>query len=118
MTHYNTDPADYLVSTYSMDTLKDIAQHGCASGAAHDHIYYCETTEFFDQYEERIVQAFDDVFGENIFEAAAKAGQQSIQCIKNWCTWWFIEDFAQYTIESIAAWFSLTATAHRQYSGP
>ena len=103
MTLYNTDPADYLNDTYDMDTLKDIADHGCSSGAAHDHIYYSETTEFFDQYEERIVQAFDDVFGENIFSAAAEAGHESIQCIKNWCTWWYIEDFAQYATECVAA---------------
>ena len=103
MTLYNADPADYLCCTYSMDALKDIATHGCASGAAHDHIYTSETTEFFDQYEERIVQAFDDVFGESIFKAAAEAGNESIQCIKNWCTWWYIEDFAQFAIECEAA---------------
>ena len=111
MTLYNTDPADYLTSTYSMDALKDIAKHGCESGAAHDHIYYSQTNEFFDQYEEHIVQAFDVVFGENIFEAAAKAGQESIQCIKNWCTWWYIEDFAHFNIE-FAAWFPLTTLPH------
>tara|TARA_Y100000401_G_scaffold106312_1_gene99704 strand:- start:866 stop:1189 length:324 start_codon:yes stop_codon:yes gene_type:complete len=103
MTHYNTDPADYLVSTYSMDTLKDIAEHGCASGAAHSHIYYRDTVEFFDQYEEQIVYAYDHVHGGNIFEAASNAGQESIQCIKNWCTWWFIEDFANYACWSMAA---------------
>lgn len=102
MTIYNADAHDYLCDTYDMDTLKDIAKYGCASGSAHDHIYYSETAEFFDQYEDRIVDDFDNIFGENIFKYAADAGMDTIQSIKNWCTWWFIENYAQLAVETCA----------------
>jgi|TARA_B100000085_G_scaffold215395_1_gene199675 lipopolysaccharide biosynthesis protein len=94
MTLYNADAHDYLCDTYDMDALNDIAKYGCMSGAAHDHIYYTDTVEFFDQYEERIMDDFEMIFGESIMDAAVKAGMDTIQSIKNWCTWWFIEEYA------------------------
>ena len=43
-------------SSYDIDTLKDIVEHGCSSGVAHDHIYYSETLSFFDNYEDEIIE--------------------------------------------------------------
>ena len=31
-----------IKDTYSIDTLREIVEHGCASGVAHDHIYYAD----------------------------------------------------------------------------
>jgi|TARA_R100000482_G_scaffold117362_1_gene60909 hypothetical protein len=94
MTLYNADAHDYLCDTYDMDALTDIAKFGCISGAAHDHINYKDTTEFFDQYEERISDDYELMFGEPIVKAAVNAGMTDIISIKNWCTWWFIEEYA------------------------
>ena len=43
-------------SSYDIDTLREIVEHGCASGVAHDHIYYSETLAFFDNYEDEIIE--------------------------------------------------------------
>jgi len=102
MTIYNADAHDYLFDTYDMDTLKDIAEYGCQSGCAHAHIYYKDTVEFFDQYEDRIVDDFDLIFGDNIFKVATEMGNDTIRSIKNWCTWWFIENFAQLAVDTCA----------------
>ena len=95
MTLFNNDPHDYLSDTYDMDTLKDIANHGCISGCASSHISYKDTCEFFDQYEERIINDYELIFDESIFKAAVNAGMDDIISMKNWCTWWFIEDYAE-----------------------
>lgn len=94
MTLFNNDPHDYLCDTYDMDTLKDIANYGCISGAAHGHIYYKDTIEFYDQYWERIHDDYKLIFGEHIIKAAVNAGMDDIISIQNWCTWWFIEQYA------------------------
>lgn len=94
MTLFNNDPHDYLSDTYDMDTLKDIAKYGCISGCATSHICYKDTVEFFDQYEERISADYELIFDEPIVKAAVNAGMANIMSIKNWCTWWFIEEYA------------------------
>lgn len=100
MTLFHHDPHDYLCDTYDTEQCKDIADHGCISGAATCHITYKDTVEFFDQYEERISERFEDIFDESIVKAAVSAGMDDIISIKNWCTWWFIEDYAQMAVDA------------------
>ena len=98
MTLFNNDPHDYLCDTYDMDTLKDVANYGCISGCATRHITYTQTSEFFDQYQERISDDYELIFDEPIVKAAVNAGMTDIISIKNWCTWWFIEEYAQLAV--------------------
>ncbi len=81
-----------------MDTLKDVANYGCISGCATQHITYTQTSEFFDQYEGRISDDYELIFDEPIVKAAVNAGMDDIISIKNWCTWWFIEEYAQLAV--------------------
>jgi hypothetical protein len=39
-----------LKEMYSLDELKNIAQYGCVSGAASQHISYHQTIDFYDKY--------------------------------------------------------------------
>lgn len=106
MTLYNHDAHDYLCDTYDTEQCKDIANYGCISGAATSHINYKDTEEFFDEYEDQISNRFEFIFDEPIVRAAVKAGMDDIISIKNWCTWWFIEEYAQMAVqaeESVAA---------------
>ena len=106
MTLFHHDPHDYLCDTYTTEQCKAIAHHGCISGVASSHITYMETNEFFDQYEDRIMSDFELIFDEPIVKAAVNAGMTSIMEIKNWCTWWFIEQYAQMAVladEPVAA---------------
>ena len=100
MTLFHHDPHDYLCDTYDTEQCKDIANYGCISGAATCHITYKDTVEFFDQYEERISERYEDIFDESIVKAAVSAGMDDIISIKNWCTWWFIEDYAQMAVDA------------------
>jgi len=114
MTLFNNDPHDYLCDTYDMDTLKDVANYGCISGCATSHITYTETNEFFDEYEHRIMSDYELIFDEPIVKAAVNAGMTCIMEIKNWCTWWFIEEYAQLAVladeELVAAWSTVALT--------
>jgi len=106
MTLFHHDPHDYLCDTYDTEQCKDIANYGCISGCATSHITYKDTVEFFDQYEERICDDYELIFDEPIVKAAVNAGMTDIMSIKNWCTWWFIEEYAQMAVladEPVAA---------------
>tara|TARA_B100001250_G_scaffold111334_1_gene94067 strand:+ start:1940 stop:2317 length:378 start_codon:yes stop_codon:yes gene_type:complete len=50
--------------SYDIDTLKEIVEHGCSSGVAHQHIYYSDTIKFFDNYEDEIIEYIADTLGE------------------------------------------------------
>ena len=106
MTLFHHDPHDYLCDTYDTEQCKDIAKYGCISGAATCHLTYMETNEFFDEYEDRIMSDYELIFGEPIVKAAVNAGMTCIMDIKNWCTWWFIEEYAEMAVladEPVAA---------------
>jgi len=100
MTLFSSDPHDYLCDTYDTETCKDIVNHGCISGCATSHITYKDTNEFFDEYEDLIYDRFENIFDESIVKAAVNAGMTNIMDIKNWCTWWFIEDYAQMAVDA------------------
>ena len=51
---YSTTAFDSIKDQYDLDTLKEIVEHGCASGVATNHIYYNQTVSFFDDNEEEI----------------------------------------------------------------
>ena len=54
---------DVIKDQYDLDTLKEIAEQGCASGVATNHIRYYQTVKFFDQYEDDITDYIGDLVG-------------------------------------------------------
>lgn len=54
-----------IATTYNRCERNDIAEYGCASGTASNHIYYRETTEFFNRYQLEIEDHFYDTIGED-----------------------------------------------------
>lgn len=87
----NLSPAvESILNTYDSVELSDIAEHGCASGCAREHIYYTETTEFFDKHEDDIENYMLDNFGDDFMHEVA-IGCTSLMEIKNKLTWTFIE---------------------------
>lgn len=83
-----------ILDTYDSETLADIAEHGCASGVAREHIYYDETASFFDKYEDEIEDYFLSNFGDD-FMHELTIGCTSLKYIKNKLVWAFIELVAQ-----------------------
>ena len=85
--------------SYDLDTLRDIAEHGCVSGVAHDHIYYHETISFFDNYEDEIIEFITDTLGEEFNEELWSNNPCDITGYKNDTVWVFVELVAQQLIE-------------------
>ena len=85
-----THAVDAILAEYDAEQLHDIAMHGCASGAATNHIYTFDCVEFFDKYEYEITDYIEENLGyESAFELTTDCG--SIDGVKNHLVWIFIE---------------------------
>ena len=79
-----------ILNTYDSEELSDIANHGCESGCASSHIYYNETSEFYDKYEYEMKEYFADSFGEDfMFKLITEC--HDMTDAKNKLVWCFIE---------------------------
>ena len=82
-----------IMSSYDMETLREIANHGCASGVAHDHIYYTQTWDFFLKYEDDIEDYLFDMYGDDWLEVFARE-TTSIREQVNLIVWSYINAIA------------------------
>ena len=82
---------DSIRDTYDIDTLREIRDHGCVSGAAHDHIYYSDTTEFYDEYQDEIVNYIEDVVGAEVLTEIFQKNYDHLDGYKNDVIWTYIE---------------------------
>jgi len=93
-----------IMSSYDMDTLREIAEYGCASGIAHDHIYYHQTWDFFLTYEDDIEDYFHDMLGA---EWMSELGFMNYKCCAsssvreyvNNLVWAYVECIANQIVE-------------------
>ena len=97
----NTTTAFQVIKdTYDIETLKEIVDHGCQSGVCSQHIYYGDTIEFFDTYEDEIVEFIADELGSDsltdLFDAT-----KDVSTYKNDCTWTFIELVAMHVVDEV-----------------
>ena len=76
---------------YDIDTLREIFEHGCASGVANHHIYYYQTVKFFDDNEDEIVEYVSDNLGEDYLVESFKNNNAHLTSYKNDITWTFVE---------------------------
>jgi hypothetical protein len=86
-------------SSYDIDTLREIVEHGCASGVAHDHIYYNQTLSFFDNYEDEIIEYIADTLGGEVNEQLWLDNSCNITGYKNDTVWSFVELVAYELVE-------------------
>ena len=86
-----TSAYDQIVETYDIDTLREIRDHGCASGVAHDHIYYRDTIKFYDSYQDEIVDYIETMVGTEVLTDIFKQADASLDLYKNDVTWCYIE---------------------------
>jgi len=91
---------DTIVDTYDIETLNEIVNHGCASGVAHDHIYYKDTVDFFDTYEEELVDYIDTNLGEDVLADLFKDANCDLTIYKNSVTWCYIELVAMQIVDT------------------
>ena len=91
---------DTIVDTYDIETLNEIIDHGCISGVAHDHIYYKDTVDFFDTFEEEIVDYIETSLGDEALKMLFSKANCDLQQYKNNVTWAYIELIASHIIDT------------------
>ena len=97
-----------ILSTYSIEELKDIADHGCESGVCTEHIYYGDTIKFYDTYE---VQILDDLvlnYGYELLVDLFRDADAQLTWYKNSVVWAFIEMVAFEAAEEHSKEYAMT----------
>ena len=80
-----------IQDVYDIETLREIRDHGCVSGVAHDHIYYSDTEKFYDQHSEEIIEYIADTLGGEHNEQIWNDNPLFVEGFKNDMVWTFIE---------------------------
>ena len=90
---------DSVRDSYDIETLREIRDHGCVSGVAHDHIYYKDTIKFFDEYEDEIVEYIADTLGGEFNEELWNNNPCNITGYKNDSAWCYVELVASLLVD-------------------
>ena len=90
---------DSVRDSYEIEDLRDIVEHGCVSGVAHQHIYYSDTIKFFDNYEDEIIEYIADTLGGEFNEELWNNNPCNITGYKNDTTWTYVELLASHLID-------------------
>ncbi len=93
------DAFQTIKETYDIETLREIRDHGCVSGVAHDHIYYSETLPFFDEFEDEIIDYIGDTLGGEFNDELWMNNPCNITGYKNDTVWCFIELVASLLVD-------------------
>jgi len=94
-----TPAVDSIKASYDMDTLREIAEYGCESGIAHDHIYYTQTWEFFLKYEDDIEDYFFNMLGDEWMSELGFMDSSSVRQYVNKLVWYYVECIANQIVE-------------------
>ena len=79
---------------YTLEELKEIADHGCQSGVCSQHVYYADTKAFFREYEDDIMDYFESNYGTEFLVDMFKDANASLTHYMNNMCWAFIESVA------------------------
>ena len=85
------DAAKAVKDIYSLEDLKEIANHGCQSGVCHKHIYYGDTIKFFDYHETELLDEITLNYGTEFLVELFKDADADLTHYKNAVCWAFIE---------------------------
>ena len=88
-----------VLSIYTIDELKEIADHGCESGVCRQHIYYGDTIEFFTKYPDEITEYIKDVLGVEALKDVFDKNDANLDMYMNDLTWTFIELVAMHVVD-------------------
>ena len=79
------------------DEIIDVANYGCSGGVS-GFIYYTQTNEFFDDFEDDIEDVCFDVLGDEYLSQLAKC-EDSIQGLKNKMVWFTVEEYCRRLVD-------------------
>ena len=93
------DAAKAITDIYSLEDLKEIADHGCQSGVCHKHIYYGDTVQFYETFETNILDELTLNYGTEFLTELFKDADADLTIYKNAVCWAFIEMVAMEAVE-------------------
>ena len=93
------DAAKAITDMYSLETLKEIADHGCQSGVCSQHIYYGDTVQFYETFEDNILDELTLNYGTEFLVDLFKDADADLTIYKNNVCWAFIEMVAMEAVE-------------------
>ena len=95
------NPFQVIKNVYTIEELNDIVEHGCASGCAHQHIYYSDNVSFYDAYSPDIVEYITNAIGSEFLTETFDNNEANLTGYKNDIVWTFIELYAMELIDNI-----------------
>jgi len=95
------NPFQVIKNDYTIEELNDIVEHGCASGCAHQHIYYSDNVSFYDAYSPDIVEYITNAIGSEFLTETFDNNEANLTGYKNDIVWTFIELYAMELIDNI-----------------
>ena len=90
---------DNIKSTYDIETLKEIVEHGCQSGVCSQHIYYGDTVKFYDTYETEVLDELTLNYGTEFLIQLFTDADADLTIYKNAVCWAFIEMVAMEAVQ-------------------
>ena len=88
-----------VLSIYTIDELKEIANHGCQSGVCSQHIYYGDTIQFYETFETNILDELTLNYGTEFLVDLFRDADADLTIYKNAVCWAFIELVAIEAVE-------------------
>ena len=85
------DAAKAVKDIYSLEDLKEIADHGCQSGVCSQHIYYGDTVKFYETFETNILDELTLNYGTEFLVDLFRDADADLTIYKNHVCWAFIE---------------------------
>ena len=95
----NMDAAKAITDIYSLEDLKEIADHGCQSGVCRQHIYYGDTDRFYETFEDNILDELTLNYGTEFLVELFTDADADLTTYKNNVCWAFIEMTAMEAVE-------------------
>ena len=92
------DAAKAITDIYSLEDLKEIADHGCQSGVCSQHIYYGDTVRFYETFEDNILDELTLNYGTEFLVDIFRDADADLTYYKNAVCWAYIEMVAMDTI--------------------
>ena len=102
------DAAKAVKDIYSLEDLKEIADHGCQSGVCSQHIYYGDTVRFYETFETHILDELTLNYGTEFLVELFKDADADLTHYKNAVCWAFIEMVAFEAVEESQEEYALS----------
>ena len=84
---------------YTLEDLKEIADHGCQSAVCSQHIYYGHTVQFYDTFETDILDELTLNYGTDFLVDMFRDADADLTHYKNAVCWAFIELVAMEAVQ-------------------